>query len=45
MKLKKIVYSTVAMAKRKAIKKDIKGKYGQYTADRISKQTLDYWGE
>ena len=37
MKLKKIVYSKIALSKRKAIKTDIKRKHGQYTAERISK--------
>ncbi len=38
MKLKKIVYSSVALSKRKAIKNEIKQKNGQYTADKVSKR-------
>ena len=41
MKLKKIVYSAIALSKRRAIKKDIKDKYGQATADRTSKHISD----
>lgn len=37
MKIKKIAYSAIALSKRKAIKRDIKGKHGQYVADRVSK--------
>jgi plasmid stabilization system protein ParE len=38
MKLKKIVYSAIALSKRKAIKKEIKEKYGKYNADMFSKK-------
>ena len=41
MRLKKIVYSAIALSKRRTIKKDIKEKYGQATADRISKHISD----
>lgn len=41
MKLKKIVYSAIALSKRRAIKKDIKERYGQITADRSSKHMSD----
>lgn len=37
MKLRKIAYSAIALSKRKAIKRDIKQKHGQYVADRVSK--------
>ena len=36
MKPKKLGYSTVALSKRKAIKRDVKNKHGQFVADRIS---------
>lgn len=36
MKQRKIVYSAIALSKRKAIKKEIKEKYGQERADRFS---------
>lgn len=36
MKKKKIVYSAIALSKRKAIKKEIKEKYGKERADRFS---------
>lgn len=41
MNLKKITYSSVALTKRKAIKRDIKEKHGQHTADRVSKHISD----
>lgn len=37
MKLKKIAYSAIALSKRRAIKREIKEKYGQCVADRVSK--------
>ncbi len=36
MKKRKLVYSSIALSKRKAIKKDIKSKYGKIIADRFS---------
>lgn len=36
MKPKKIAYSAVALSKRKAIKRDVKAKYGQSVANRVS---------
>ena len=36
MKQKKLGYSTVALSKRKAIKRDVKTKHGQFVADRVS---------
>ena len=36
MKQKKLGYSTVALSKRKAIKRDVKEKHGQFVADRVS---------
>ena len=36
MKPKKLGYSTVALSKRKEIKRDVKIKHGQFVADRIS---------
>lgn len=41
MKLKKITYSSVALSKRKVIKREIKEKHGQHTADRVSKRISD----
>ncbi len=38
MNLKKIAYSSVALSKRKAIKREIKEKHGRYIADKVSKQ-------
>ena len=37
MIIRKIAYSAIALSKRKAIKREIKGKHGQYVADRVSK--------
>lgn len=37
MKLRKIAYSSIALSKRKAIKRDIKDTHGQVVADRVSK--------
>lgn len=37
MKIRKLVYSAIALSKRKAIKRDIKEKYGVNVADRVSK--------
>ena len=34
---RKIIYSKIALAKRKAIKREIKEKYGQERADKFSK--------
>lgn len=39
MKLKKVVYTKIALSKCKTIKRDINRKHGQYTAERISKYT------
>ncbi|MBD5451980.1 MAG: type II toxin-antitoxin system RelE/ParE family toxin, partial [Lachnospiraceae bacterium] len=38
MTQRKIIYSEIALSKRKAIKRDIKEKYGRESADRFSKQ-------
>ena len=38
MKPKKIVYSAVALSKRKSIKRDIMEKHGKEIADRVSKR-------
>ncbi|MDE7478375.1 MAG: type II toxin-antitoxin system RelE/ParE family toxin [Lachnospiraceae bacterium] len=38
MKQRKIVYSEIALSKRKAIKRDIKEKYGSEKADMFSKR-------
>lgn len=38
MMQRKIVYSEIALSKRKAIKKEIKEKYGRESADKFSKQ-------
>lgn len=38
MKIRKIAYSSVALSKRKAIKRNIKEKHGQNVADRVSKR-------
>ena len=38
MTQRKIIYSEIALSKRKAIKRDIKEKYGHKSADRFSKQ-------
>lgn len=54
MTQRKIIYSEIALSKRKAIKRDIKEKYGQEREDflyqmfgiaTISQDTLDYWNE
>ncbi len=36
MKQRKIIYSAIALSKRKTIKKEVKEKYGQAVADRVS---------
>lgn len=41
MKQKKIAYSAVALSKPKAIKREIKERYGKYVADRVSKHISD----
>ena len=37
MKWRKIAYSAIALSKRRAIKRVVKEKHGQYVADRVSK--------
>lgn len=38
MKIRKLIYSEVALYKRKAIKRSIKDKYGQEIADKVTKK-------
>lgn len=45
MKLRKIAYSAIALSKRRAIKKDLKERYGQNVADRVSKHISDALSE
>ncbi len=40
MTQRKIIYSEIALTKRKAIKRDIKEKYGQERADKFSEKIL-----
>ena len=45
MKLRKIVYSAIALSKRKAIKREVKDKHGQTVADRVAKHISEALSE